>query len=109
MINTNFKFGEVNKLASQVEIGDEKVHFSNIFNNENGGVVLVGFKAGQKLDPHTAPAELMVNVIEGEIEFTILDTPHSIKAGEFLLLGANVPHSVRAVADTKAMLIKVTP
>lgn len=109
MLNTDFKFGEVHVLADQIETGSDKVHFKPIFSNENGGVVLVAFKAGQKLDTHVAPAELMVNVLEGEIEFTVLDKPHTIKAGEFLLLGAGVPHSVIARADSKMMLIKVKP
>lgn len=109
MINTEFKFGEVRMLAKQVESGADQVHFQNIFSNANGGVVLVAFKAGQKLATHTAPAEVMVNVIEGEIEFTMLDKPHILKAGEFLLMGADVQHSVKANADSKLMLIKVKP
>lgn len=109
MLNTDYKFGEVHAIAEQIEAGNDNVHVKHIFNNENGGVVLVAFKAGQKLDTHTAPAELMVNVLEGEIEFTMLDKPHTIKAGEFLLMGAEVPHSVVAKADSKMMLVKVKP
>ena len=109
MLNTDYKFGEVHNTADQIEAGNDKVHFKHIFNNENGGVVLVAFKAGQKLDTHTAPAELMVNVLEGEIEFTMLDKVHTIKAGEFLLMGADVAHSVVAKADSKMMLIKIKP
>lgn len=109
MLNTDYRFGQVHGIADQIEAGNDKVHFKHIFNNENGGVVLVAFKAGQKLDTHTAPAELMVNVLEGEIEFTMLDKPHTIKAGEFLLMGSDVPHSVVAKTDSKIMLIKVKP
>lgn len=109
MLNTDYKFGEVHGLAEQIEAGHDKVHFKHIFNNENGGVVLVAFKAGQELDTHTTPAEVMVNVLEGEIEFTMLDKVNTIKAGEFLLMGAEVPHSVVAKVDSKIMLIKVKP
>lgn len=109
MLNTDYKFGEVHGISDQIEVGSDKVHFKQIFSNENGGVVLVAFKAGQKLDTHMAPAEVMVSVLEGEIEFTIQDKAHIIKAGEFLLLGADVPHSVLAKADSKMMLVKVKP
>lgn len=107
MLNTDYRFGEVHGLTNQIETGSDKVHFKHIFNNENGEVVLLAFKAGQKLDTHTAPAEVMVNVLEGEIEFTMIDKPHTIKAGEFLLMGAGVPHSVMAKADSKVMLVKI--
>lgn len=109
MLETEYKFGEVNVLAGQVSTSDDKVNFKRIFENGNGGVVMLGFKAGQKLDSHTAHAEIMVCVLEGEIEFIMLDTPHIIKAGEFMLMGADVPHSVKAKADSKVMLVKVKP
>lgn len=108
-MDTDFRFGEVHSLSSQIENGENKVHFKNIFGNSNGGVSLLAFKAGQTLETHTAPAEVMVCVLEGEIEFTMIDTPHVIKAGEFLLMGADVPHRVAAITDAKVVLIKIKP
>lgn len=107
MLNTNYKFGEVHVLANQIEAGEDKVHFKSIWENGNGGVALVAFKAGQGLDKHTAPAELMISVLEGEIEFTVVDIPHILRAGEFMLVGENVVHSVLAKADSKMMLTKI--
>lgn len=107
MIETEFKFGEVHNLFAQVEVGEDKAHFKRIFENANGGVSLLAFEAGQQLQTHTAPAELMVCVMQGEIEFTMIDVPHVIKAGEFMLVGEGVPHSVKANADSKVMLVKV--
>ena len=107
MLETKYKFGEVHELASQIEVGEDRVHVCPIFNNANGGVALIAFKAGQKLDKHLAPAELMVNVLEGEIEFTMIETPHTIRAGEFILVGEGVPHSVVANTDAKMMLVKI--
>lgn len=109
MLNTEYKFGEVHMLADQVQSASDKVQFHSIFSNDNGGAVLLGFKAGQKLDTHTAPAEVMVTVLEGEVEFTYIDKIHHLKAGEFLLLGADVAHSVAAVTDAKVMLVKIKP
>lgn len=109
MLDTEFKFGEVFSLAAQIEPGDGNVQFKRVFENANGGVSLLAFKAGQKLDEHLAPAEVMVCVVEGEIVFTMIDQPHTIKAGEFMLMGAGVPHSVVAKANSKVMLVKVKP
>ncbi|MDE7449291.1 MAG: cupin domain-containing protein [Paramuribaculum sp.] len=109
MLNSDYKFGEVHGIANQIETSEQKVQFKHIFNNDNGGVVLVAFKEGQKLDTHTAPAEVMVNVLEGEIEFTMLDKVNTLRSGEFLLMGADVPHRVKAKSDSKMMLIKIRP
>lgn len=107
MLNTDYRFGEVHKLASQIEDGTDNVRFRNIFENANGGVSLLAFKAGQALAEHLAPAEVMVYVIEGEVKFTMLDQPHVIKAGEFMLMGEDVRHSVAALADSKVILVKI--
>ncbi|MCM1483938.1 MAG: cupin domain-containing protein [Muribaculaceae bacterium] len=109
MLDTEFKFGEVQTLASQIEAANERVQFKRIFENANGGVSLLAFKTGQRFDTHIAPAEVMICVVEGEIEFTMIDKPHTIKAGEFMLMGADVPHGVVARADSKVVLIKVKP
>ena len=109
MLETDYKFGDAIRLASQVQPADERVQFKRVFENANGGVVLLAFKAGQKLDKHVAPADVMVCVLEGEIEFTMIDTPRILRAGEFLLIGADVPHSVVALTDSKVMLVKVKP
>lgn len=107
MLDTEYKFGEVHSLWAQIENGSDKVHFKNIFNNANGGVSLLAFKKGQSLAEHLAPAEVMVYVAEGEIEFTMIDRPMTLKAGDFMLVGEGVPHSVTATADSKVMLVKI--
>ena len=109
MLETDYKFGEVHTLATQIEYGTDRVQFKNIFGNDNGGVSLLAFKAGQKLDQHIAPAEVMVTVLEGEIEFTMNGVGHTLRGGEFMLMGSDVPHSVKANADSKMMLVKVKP
>lgn len=106
-MKTNYKFGEVHKLCDQVEPSDDKVQFKSIFETENGGIAVLAFKAGQKLDKHLAYAEVMVTVLEGEIEFTMIDRVHNLRQGEFILMGADVPHSVNAVSDAKVMIVKV--
>lgn len=109
MLQTDYRFGEVYTLTGQIAASDEKVQFRNIFSNPNGGVTLLAFRQGQELTTHTAPAEVMVCVVEGEIEFTMLDMTHTLRAGQFLLMGQDVPHSVKANVDSKVMLVKVKP
>ena len=81
MLTTDYKFGEVNNLDSQVTADYENVHSKQIFSNENGGVALIAFKKGQRLAEHLSPAEVMVYVIEGEVEFTMIDSPNLLKKG----------------------------
>ncbi len=107
MLDTDFKFDKVQTLAEQAAASTDKVHFKNIFENTNGGVSLLAFRQGQALAEHLAPAEVMVYVVEGEVEFTMADMKHSLRMGEFMLMGQGVAHSVAAKTDAKVMLVKV--
>lgn len=107
MLKTDYKFGEVFPLAPQIEKNESTVVFKDIMSNDNGGVALLAFSAGLELARHLAPAEIMVNVLEGEVEFTMGDRVMKLKKGDFLLLGNGVPHSVHAVTDAKIMLVKI--
>ncbi|MCM1338018.1 MAG: cupin domain-containing protein [Candidatus Amulumruptor caecigallinarius] len=109
MRQTEYRYGQVYTLGQQIEPDPDKVQFQGIFDNDNASVVLLAFLAGQELTTHTAPAEVMVCVTEGSVEFTMLDTPHTLAAGQFLLMGPDVPHSVKALTDAKVMLIKARP
>ena len=106
-MKTNYRFGEVFKLADQVESAFDKVQCKQIFETGNGGVSLLAFKSGEKLDTHLAPAEVMVCVVSGEIVFTMNGVANTLRQGEFLLMGADVPHSVEAKEDSKVLLIKI--
>ena len=106
-MKTETKFGEVKNLLAQVKPNPDKVSFESIFENGNGGVVLLAFNKGQALSTHLAPAQVMVYVLEGEVEFTVIDNPRTIRSGEFLLMGEGVPHSVVANTDARVMLVKV--
>lgn len=107
MLTATDKFGKVFHLASQIEADDERVSFRNIFENKHGGVSLIAFKAGQELTEHVAPAEVMVYVVEGKVDFALNGEVLAIHAGEFLLLGKGVLHAVTAPVDAKVMLVKV--
>lgn len=109
MLNTDYKFGEVFPLAAQVDGSDAKVEFRQIMGNDNGGVALLGFKAGQNLAEHLAPAEVMIYVLEGDVDFTMIDMPLHLHKGDFFLMGNGVPHSVHALTDAKVILIKIKP
>lgn len=107
MLNTDYKFGEVFSLEEQIVQNADKVGFKDIMSNENGGIALLAFAAGQCLATHLAPAEVMVYALEGDVNFTVSDRLFKLRKGDFFLMGNGVPHSVEAVSDAKIMLVKI--
>lgn len=107
MLHTDVRFGEVYDIRGQFATVADNVAFKKLWNNENGGVALLSFAPGQALAEHLAPAELMVCVADGSIDFTMIDRTMHLQAGQFMLVGEGVPHSVKSAEGAKVMLIKV--
>jgi quercetin dioxygenase-like cupin family protein len=70
-------------------------------------VTLFAFDAGQELSEHTAPFDALVSVLDGEAEVTISGTVSRLRAGDMIVMPANQPHAVRAVACFKMTLTMV--
>ncbi len=59
------------------------------------------------MSEHTAPFDALVIVLEGEAEVTLGGVPRRLKAGQNLVMPANVPHAVRATQRFKMMLVMI--
>lgn len=71
-------------------------------------VVLQALRQGAGLAEHHAPGPITVQVLEGELEFTVGDSVHALRPGSLLVLPAGVPHAVHAVQDA-VFLLTIVP
>lgn len=76
-----------------------------ILKTEAGTVTVFAFDAGQGLSEHTAPFEVLVNILDGEAEVTISRTMHVLSEGQMIILPANQPHALKANKRFKMLLI----
>lgn len=67
-------------------------------------VVVFGFDAGAELTEHTAPGPILVQALEGHLEFTAEGVTKDLRPGMLVHLDARTPHSVRAVEPSRMML-----
>lgn len=78
-----------------------------IVKQKGGSVTLFAFDKGQELSEHTVPYDALVHVLDGKVEIRIGGEPHTVRAGEAIVMPANVPHAVKAVERFKMMLSMV--
>jgi quercetin dioxygenase-like cupin family protein len=97
--------GKVQSLASCVDYQEGSVVSREILKKETGTLTVFSFDQGQGLSEHTAPFDALVDVIDGEAEILIDGQPHIVKAGEFIILPANVPHALKAKVKFKMLLV----
>lgn len=107
-METNIRPVKVGKLASILDYDATKVVSVDIINETNGFVKLLAFKQGQKIAQHAAPGDVMIQAIEGKVEFTLDTEPQTLHAGDYMILRAGTLHSVKALTDAKFLLTKIS-
>lgn len=88
--------GKTIKIGSLAEYNSDSVVSREIIKKDIGTVTIFAFDKGQGLSEHSAPFDAMVQVIDGEAEITIDGEPHTVKAGEMIIMPANIPHALQA-------------
>lgn len=98
---------KVFKFAEGINYQDNGIVSTRIHENKNGGITVFAFDKGQRLSEHTAPFDAVVTVLENQGEIVIGGTPHLLKAGESIIMPANISHAVNAQDRFKMMLIMI--
>ena len=98
---------DIGTLTEMVSYQDGAVVSKEIIKKQTGTVSLFAFDQGQGLSEHTAPFDALVNVLDGEAEITIAGTPHTVNAGQQVVMPANKPHALQAVKRFKMLLVMI--
>ncbi|MDD3590707.1 MAG: cupin domain-containing protein [Thermoguttaceae bacterium] len=106
MANT-FEKGIVLNMPSLVDYSEGGVVSKQVLKNDVGNVTLFSFDKGQGLSEHTAPFDAMVQVLDGTAEIRIGGNPLTVKAGETIIMPANVPHALQAIERFKMLLTMI--
>jgi len=96
--------GRVLNLAGMVSYAEDSIVSRTLVENKAGTVTLFAFDAGQSLSEHSAPFDALVQVLDGEGEFTVGGAARHVAAGQALLMPARVPHAVKAEKRFKMLL-----
>ena len=97
--------GKVIPLADAVDYAADAVVSKTLLDKKAGTLTLFAFDAGQGLSEHTAPYDATVQILDGEAEIQINREPRAVKAGELIIMPANIPHDVRAARGRFKMLL----
>jgi quercetin dioxygenase-like cupin family protein len=97
----------VHKLAEMIEYQGGAVVSRVLINKPAGTVTLFAFDAGQGLSEHTAPFDVLLEVLEGGLVVLASGHEHRLTAGELIIMPANEPHELRALTRVKIILTMI--
>ena len=94
-------------LTEHVPYAIGSVVSKTLLKKDIGNITLFSFDAGQGLSEHTAPFDAVVYILDGKADITIGGNTQTVAQGEMLVMPANVPHALQAVAQFKMLLIMI--
>jgi quercetin dioxygenase-like cupin family protein len=99
--------GKVLPVNGLIGYQDGTVASRMIVFKKTGTITLFAFDAGEGLSEHSAPFDAVLTVTDGIAEVSIAGTPSTVKAGEMIILPANIPHAVQAKVRFKMTLTMI--
>ena len=96
-----FGFGDL------IEYSPNSVVSKTIIKKTTGTVTLFSFDKGEGLSEHKAPFDALVQIIEGEAEISLDGKVNSLKAGNAMILPADIPHALKANEKFKMLLTMI--
>ena len=99
--------GRTQGLLGLVDYAPDSVVSKTLLDKPTGTITLFAFDKGQGLSEHTSPYDAVVQVVDGTAHLTIGGRETQVRAGEVIVMPANIPHAVNAREHFKMLLILI--
>jgi quercetin dioxygenase-like cupin family protein len=94
-------------LEKHVDYADGSVVSKTLIKKDIGNITLFAFDSGQGLSEHTAPFDAVVYILDGKAQITIGEKTSTVRAGEMLIMPANISHALHADEKFKMLLVMI--
>lgn len=91
-------------LAKEVEVPEDGTLTRTLYSDDRVKVVLFGFSAGQELSEHTSSMPAILHFLDGEATVTLGKDTIQAKAGSWVHMSPNLPHSIRTKTPVTMLL-----
>ena len=92
-------------LAEDIQIPEDGTLSRTIYRDDSVTAVLFGFAPGQELTEHTSSMPAIIYLVKGEADLTLGGDPVDGKAGTWIHMPAQLPHSVYAKTEVVMLLL----
>lgn len=95
------------RLKDRIPYADGSIAKEIVMQNPSGLSLLMAVDKGLEIPTHTANADVLVQVIDGSMEFNIEDKVLELKEGDALTMTPGVKHSLKATERFKVLVTKL--
>jgi quercetin dioxygenase-like cupin family protein len=94
----------IDDLRKTIEIPKDGTLSRTIHQDARAKIVLFGLAGGQEMSRHTAASAAIVEILQGQVRFTLDGEEKELSTGSWVFMEANVPHAVYARSDAIFLL-----
>lgn len=94
-------------LKNLVPYSDNAINSIMLALTKDLNITIFSFDKNEFINEHSAPADALVYILEGELEISIDKKIYIVKENEMILMPAKVLHSLKALDKSKMLLIIV--
>lgn len=105
----NIAHSTVLPLAEQVQYLEGQIVSKTLAQNRHHSMTLFAFDKGEEISSHDSEGDAMVLALDGQGLITIDGTEYPLKAGDTIVMPANIPHAVFATGQFKMLLTVLFP
>lgn len=87
-------------LLNNIEYNEKRPAIQVMLDTDAGKEIRIVFKEGQIMKEHKTPFPIVVQIVEGSIDFGVEGQVHHLKKGGLIALEGNVPHDLKANSDS---------
>ena len=93
--------------ARLVDYAAGSIVSKTLVDRKAGTLTLFAFDRGQGLSEHVVPYDAVVQILDGGAAITIAGKPLKAKAGDMVIMPANVPHALKSERRFKMLLTMI--
>jgi quercetin dioxygenase-like cupin family protein len=98
-----------NLLEQIPEIPPDSIISRTFYNDDQMKAILFGFAAGQELSEHTSTQTAILHFIQGEADLTLGIDKMTARAGTWVYMPPQLPHSILAKTPVLMVLLMIKP
>lgn len=105
----NIPFSEGLEIDTLVDYEEGRVVSRTLAQQPTVNVTLFSFDTGEGISAHSSPGDAFIQVLDGAARVTIGGLAQTVRAGQCIVMPANIPHAVDADERFKMLLVVVKP
>ncbi|SKB65256.1 Cupin domain protein [Sphingobacterium nematocida] len=95
-----FNVMEITSLLTNISYAENHPSAQVLINNDYSKEIRIVFREGQEMKAHKAPYPIVIEVVDGFIDFGVDNQRHDLPKGSLISLESNVVHDLKASVNS---------